>query len=205
VYITRGGSRAAQAPGPLSTSLQTARSSPQPYSAVVLDSRAPRAQLLGLPAGDAGVAKTLAIMQKCARDAVRAPNQYARLKALEIYKNAGLGPKQYAQEVRALQSFVQNCIRYVRDPVDVELVQTPEVTLKLSTGDCDDQSTLLAALLDSTGHEARFVAVGIDGGPFSHVLVETKIGEKWVPAETILKKPLGWYPPGVTSRLVRSV
>lgn len=144
-------------------------------------------------------------MQRLAREAVRDPRQYARLKALEIYQRAGIGPKQYAQEARALQVFVQNCIRYVRDPVNVELVQTPEVTLKLSAGDCDDQSTLLAAMLDATGHEARFVAVGMDGGPFSHVLVETKIGDSWVPAETILKKPLGWYPSGVTSRLVRSV
>lgn len=199
MYLTRGVS-GLQEPGTLSTP-----PGGSPYSAVILDARQPRATLRGLPPGDAGVAETLRIMQRLAREAVRAPSQYARLKACEIYQRSGIGPRQYAQEVRALQTFVQNCIRYVRDPVNVELVQTPEVTLKLSTGDCDDQSTLLAAMLDATGHPARFVAVGLDGMPFSHVLVETKIGESWVPAETIVKKPLGWYPQGVTSRLVRSV
>lgn len=176
-----------------------------PRVPIALDARAPRAQLQGLPDGPGAVARTLSIMARLAREAVRAPNQYARLKALEIYRGAGIQARQYTQEARALQVWVQNCVRYVRDPVDLELVQTPEVTLKLLAGDCDDQSTLLAAMLTATGHVSRFVAIGMHGEPLSHVLVETKIGEKWTPAETILKKPLGWYPQGVTSRLIRPV
>lgn len=177
----------------------------EPRRAIVLDSRPPRAQLLGLPSGPAAIARTLQIMKQCACDAVRSPNQYARLKALEIFRANGLVSREYYKQVRALQSWVQNCVIYIRDPVDVELVQTPEVTLKLMQGDCDDQATLLAAMLMATGHPSRFVAIGMDGAPFSHVLVETKIGETWVPAETILKKPLGWYPQNVTSRLIRKL
>jgi hypothetical protein len=34
------------------------------------------------------------------------------------------------------------------------------------------------------------------------VLVEAKRGKTWVPLETILDgKPVGWFPPGVTSQL----
>lgn len=160
---------------------------------------------MGLPSGKAAVAKTLAIMARLAREAVRDPRQYARMKALEIYRQNNLPTRAFNPEARALQTWVQNCIRYVRDPVDVELVQTPEVTLKLATGDCDDQSTLLAAMLAATGHPAQFVAVGMNNEPLSHVLVETKIGDKWIAAETILKKPFGWFPPNVTSKLIRSV
>ena len=178
--------------------------SPQPTHAVVLDSRAPRAVLQGLPSGPAGTVATLRIMKRLANEAVRSPNQLARNKALEIYRNAGLRSRD-TNEVAVLQRWVQNYIRYVRDPVDVELVQTPEVTLKLATGDCDDQATLLAAMLKATGHPAQFVAVGVNGGPFSHVLVETRLGRGWVAAETILKKPLGWYPPDATSRYVLPV
>lgn len=177
---------------------------PRP-TALLLDPRLPRAQLMGLPSGPAAIASTLTIMRKLAREAVRDPRQYARLKALEIFRDRNVRSADYTAQVRALQSWVQDCIRYVRDPVDVELVQTPEVTLKLSAGDCDDQSTLLGAMLDATGHPARFVAIGLNGQPFSHVLVETRIAEKWVPVETIIKKPLGWYPANVTSRLIRSV
>lgn len=160
---------------------------------------------MGLPSGPAAIAKTLKIMSDLARAAIRAPTQYARMQATKIYRDAGIGARQYTQEARALQTWVQQNVRYVRDPVDVELVQSPEVTLKILTGDCDDQATLLAAMLAATGHPAQFVAVGMNGAPFSHVLVETKIADKWVPAETILRKPLGWYPQNVTSRLIRSV
>lgn len=172
----------------------------QPQAAVVLDPRAPRATLMGLPSGPAGTVATLKIMKKLARDSIRASNQTIRAKALEIFNLAGLRSRQWVPEVQALQRFVQNNIRYVRDPVDVELVQTPEVTLKLGTGDCDDQATLLGAMLEATGHPSRLVAVGVNGGPFSHVLVETKVSSNWVPVETILKKPMGWFPPDATSR-----
>lgn len=165
------------------------------------NSRAPVARLMGLPGGPQGTIATLRIMKKLARDSVRAPDQMVRQRALDIYRAAGVDNRAaWLGQAQALQKFVQNCIAYIRDPVDVELVQTPEVTLRLAAGDCDDQSTLLAAMLTATGHPSRFVAVGMNGQPFSHVLVETKIGEKWCAAETIIKKPFGWYPEGVTSR-----
>lgn len=176
-----------------------------PTHALVIDPRSPRATLMGLPPGPAGTAATLGIMRKLARDAVTAPTQLARNQALQVFKNSGLRARDWIGEAQALQRFVQNCIRYVRDPDGVELVQTPEVTLKLRTGDCDDQATLLASMLKATGHPAKFVAVGINGGPFSHVLVETKINSKWIAAETILKKHFGWYPPDATSRYERDV
>lgn len=177
-----------------------------PTHALIIDPRSPRATLMGLPSGPAGTAATLSIMKRLAREAVNAPTQLARNQALEIFRGAGLRSRDWIGEAKALQQWIQNCIRYVRDPVDVELVQTPEVTLKNRTGDCDDQATLLAAMLKATGHPARFVAVGIKGGPFSHVLVETKLNSsKWAAAETILKKPFGWYPPDATSRYERDV
>ena len=177
----------------------------QPRAALVLDSRTPRATLLGLPDGPGAVARTLSIMKRLARDAVRDPKQVARMKAIEIYKMYRVPPRAYLREAQALQMWIQNAVRYVRDPEGVELVQTPEVTLKLGTGDCDDQSTLLAAMLIATGHTAQFVALGMNGLPLSHVLVETKIGEKWTALETIIRKPLGWLPANITSRYVRPV
>jgi len=142
-------------------------------------------------------------MRELAREAVRSPDQHIREVALSIVR--GLQQKNWTGEVRALHEFVRDQIRYVRDPVGLELVATPEKVLEYRQGDCDDKSTLLAALLESLGHPARFVAVGIRGGPFSHVLVESKIGASWVPLETILDKPAGWYPPDVTSRYVLKV
>lgn len=144
-------------------------------------------------------------MARLARDASKDSRQYARFKAIEIFQAAGVPSRGFTQEVRALQQWVQSHIAYMRDPVDFELVQSPEVTLKLGRGDCDDQAVLLGSMLVATGHPSRFVAMGINHGPLSHVLVQTKIGETWTAAETILKKPLGWFPPDATSRLIRSI
>lgn len=139
-------------------------------------------------------------MRAFARASITDPAQKIRAKANQIFSDAALAPRDWNGEISALHAFVRDHIRYVRDPVDLELVQTPEVTLNLGYGDCDDKSTLLSALLQATGHPARLTVVGMNGGPFSHVLAETKSGDRWVPLETIIDKPVGWFPPGVTDK-----
>jgi transglutaminase-like putative cysteine protease len=159
--------------------------------------------LAGLPPGDGATKATLRVMRDFVKESVRNPDQIVRKKAesLVLY----LPARQWFQEIKACHEFVRDQIRYLRDPVDLERVATPEITLEMLQGDCDDKSTLLAALLHSIGHPVRFVAVGMNGEPFSHVLVETKIRNTgndkrdWMPLETILPKPAGWWPDGVTS------
>lgn len=168
------------------------------------------ARLQGISDGPQGAIQTLNAMRALARDAVRDPSQQIRETALSI-----IGTQGWVGQIRALQGWVQSNIRYIQDPADdtggVELVQTPQYTLQQTAGDCDDQSVLMAAMLSAIGHPARFVAVGFGGGPLSHVLVQTKVGntgndaQDWTTAETILPKPLGWFPPGVTSRYIRKV
>ncbi len=161
---------------------------------------APGAVLAGLPAGKAGTVATLKHMKEYVRQALRNPDQIIRGKALEIFKNEGVPPRRYNLEMAALHGYVRDAIRYVKDPVGLELVQAPERTLEIGQGDCDDKSTLLAALLMATGHPCRFTVVGFKDRGFSHVLVEARSGVKWVPMETIIPKPMGWFPAGVTSK-----
>jgi transglutaminase-like putative cysteine protease len=152
--------------------------------------------------GPEGTAVTLRAMVKLVRQYRRDPGvmQLARelVRDLRQYDHAG--------EIKALHAFVRDHIRYTNDPKDVELLQTPRATLEMRTGDCDDKSTLLAALLESIGRPARFVAVGFK--PFSnyqHVLVETRNGKGWMPLETIKPVEAGWGPSGVTKRMVAHV
>ena len=173
---------------------QTAQNAPKAATVAVLE---------GLPGGKAGTVQTLKRMRDLARQAVRAPSQRIRETALSIV--APLPARRWADEVRAVHEFVRDRIRYVRDPVNLELVASPEKVLEYGQGDCDDKSALLAAMLESLGHPSRFVAVGINGGPFSHVYVETKIGAHWIPLETIIPKPMGWKPPDETSRYILKV
>ena len=155
------------------------------------------AQLANIPNGFPGTAQTLRIMRDFARAAIRDPSQLVRLTTLKVIE--GVAPRAYGMEVRACQRFVRDQIDYVQDPVDVELVQTCDKTLQLGRGDCDDKSTLLAAMLESIGHPCKFAAIGLNGGDFSHVLVQTKVADAWVWCETILPGvEAGWCPPGIT-------
>jgi transglutaminase-like putative cysteine protease len=160
-----------------------------------------RAALSGIPNGQAGSIATMKTMRLLVLDAVRDPNQKIRETALEILR----GVNSFSQQASAIQAWVQQHIEYRRDPPDVELVQTPQVTLQLRAGDCDDHSTLTAALLQATGHPTQFIALGFRGGPLSHVLTQTLIGTKWISVETIEPRPMGWTPPGITSYYIVKV
>ena len=162
--------------------------------------------LATLPDGVNGIKATLALMVKLAR--ASRMDYTIRNQALHLVQE--LGQKHYIGEVRSIQEFVRDRIRYVRDINGVETLATPVNTLKMAQGDCDDKSLLTAALLESIGHRTRFVAVGNSPGDYSHVLVETLVYmpggvSRWIPVETTEPVPLGWYPPGMKSRLVYDV
>lgn len=167
------------------------------------------ARLADINTGAAGVADTLTAMRQFARDAIRSPTQDIRELALNLTRS--VPERDWGGEIVALHGFVRDQIRYVMDPDDLELVARPEKTLQYMQGDCDDKSTLLGALLSSIGHPARFAAIGLNGLPFSHVLVETQVNSTgndrrdWLPLETILQVPPGWWPPGVTSKYVKKI
>lgn len=152
-----------------------------------------------LPAGEAGVNETLRRMGEAVKIDKAKPMDWYAIRRLALSLVAGLPPKDYVNEARRLHEYVRDRIRYVKDPDDRELVQSPTATLAIGQGDCDDKSVLLAALLKSIGHPARFKAIAVDGDPrFCHVYVETKLGNSWVACETTEPWPLGAYAPRIT-------
>lgn len=150
-----------------------------------------------MPGDDVEVIRTtLRYMVGCAR-------QYKKdvgIRTLAQQLCDHLASKDYSGEMRACQHFVRDQIRYIRDVDGVETLQTPPRTLDMRSGDCDDKATLLASLLGSIGFPTRFVAVGLNDQPYSHVLCEAQLGTRWIPCETIVPgiEP-GWFPPNVTS------
>lgn len=115
-------------------------------------------------------------------------------------------PKDFRGEVEAVFQFVQNNIRYTQDINEVETIQWPEHTLETASGDCDDMSTLLATLLESIGHPCRFCAVSFEvPGEYDHVLVQTKIGNVWVPLDPTEPNPMGWQPPDILDYLIQFI
>jgi transglutaminase-like putative cysteine protease len=155
------------------------------------------ATLQAIPDGKAGTVATLKIMRQVAKAGkVSMP---VRNMALSLISD--LPQKDWFNELRLIHRFVRDQIRYVKDIRGVETVQTPDVTLSLKAGDCDDKSVLLAAMLEAIGHPTRFVAVGFKPDDFAHVYVESRIGTAWIPLETTEPVEVGWEPKGVVSRL----
>jgi hypothetical protein len=135
--------------------------------------------------------------------------------AVKIFKKAGVQPRDYVGQAKAILDFVQNDLYYVNEPG--ERLSDPLRTLKVGYGDCDDLVIVLGALLESVRIPWRVVISGTDkrgkkvryhhgdkfpGGPkkgytWSHIYM--MIGDRpfspqrWHYAETTVRgAPLGW-------------
>lgn len=130
--------------------------------------------LSALPEGVDGVRATLKLMVKLGR----MYRHDVGIVTLAQEVTRPLQSKDYRGEICALQLYVRDQVRYVRDPRGTEKVQTPKRTLEIGSGDCDDKVTLLAALLESIGFTTRYVALGFHNGPYSHVILEVRLGTR---------------------------
>ena len=117
--------------------------------------------------------------------------------------------KHYRSEIDRIFIWVRDHVRYTRDVRGVETVQTPEKTLDYKQGDCDDQVTLLAALLESIGIRTRFKAVGFRPGHFQHVYLQAFDDEKppgqWIGLDPTEQVQIGWEPPNPASVMTEEI
>ena len=157
----------------------------------------PTGALSWAPVGEAGTFHTLRTM--------RAMVQSAKLDPVVIQQAVRIifREPQHDQlaEVKAIFHFVRGSIRYVRDVAGVETLADPRTTLARRVGDCDDQATLLAALLEAVGYSTRFVLGAYQSQEFEHVFTQVLIrnaktgADEWMNADTIFHVPLGWSAP----------
>lgn len=150
------------------------------------------AQTIQIPPGFLGTQATLRIVKQLARADHDSPEiwRLARMLTRDVPSYDLLG------EVDAIQRFVRDDIRYVRDPLHTEAVQLPRTTLRIESGDCDDKTALAGSLLQSIGYPVRYVLSKTDRRRperFSHIYPETEVHGRWLPVETIIPgAPLGW-------------
>lgn len=147
-------------------------------------------QLRALPDGVLGVKRTLQYMRRFTNEAKILPG----IRNLAHSIVARVPSKDWAAEVEAIQNWVRSNIRYTFDVAGVETLQRPDVTVDLGHGDCDDHAALVAALGESVGYPARFVAIG-SGSDYEHVFAELFLPELgWLSVETTEPVPVGWEP-----------
>lgn len=81
-------------------------------------------------------------------------------------------------------------INYVRDPWNIERIQSPAVTLAQKAGDCDDHAILGAALLQSLGIQTGFRIISRTGRTYDHIFAVYHSPDGWKSFDTtILKYP----------------
>ncbi len=109
-------------------------------------------------------------------------------------------------EAEALFNMVRDSIRYVKDVNDIETLSTPMMTLEGRIGDCDDQTVLLASLLESVGYPTRFVIEGYTtSGEYEHVYMQALVLGQFISMDPTEQKYMGWSPPNPVSQAVEVI
>jgi transglutaminase-like putative cysteine protease len=161
----------------------------------------PRIRICRVPKGTRGTLVTARIIAQMIHDGAK--DFYVRQKAIQIFREAGVPPKDRWGEVCALFHWVRDNIRYTRDIFRVELLHTPRRMLELRAGDCDDMTILLGAMLMSTGHPVRLALTGFRPHKphvYTHIYPEVSVRGKWVALDATMNKPIGWAPPALWKR-----
>lgn len=152
-------------------------------------------QLRDIPVGESGTDQTVAEIIRLVRLDLGSPGLIAR--ARSILSLFGCAESASRCEAEALYSWIGRNIRFVDDPVDVETVQSPIVTLRRGAGDCDDHSGLFVALALTLGLTVRLVVVGPSRSNFVHIFPEVFLSGSWVAADTTQPAfGFGWRPSG---------
>ncbi|NDF16303.1 hypothetical protein EB061_13480 [bacterium] len=91
----------------------------------------------------------------------------------------GVGNDDRSGQVRAITSWMEDNVRYVRDPLGVEYIRSPIAMLDeyekfgMANGDCDDQVLLSGSMLHSIGFAVRPVGIHLNDAEYhDHVALQ---------------------------------
>src|SRR4029078_16516 len=162
----------------------------------------PRITLIRVPSGSRGTLATAEIIGRMVRRGAK--DFLVRQKAIQIFRIAGVKPKDRFGEIRALFEWVRRNMRYTRDIFPLELLHTARRMLGLRAGDCDDMTILLGAMLMSTGHPVRLILAGFrkkKPHAYSHIYPEVNVRGGWIAIDATVDQPIGWAPPALWKRI----
>lgn len=157
--------------------------------------------------GDTAIYETVKKMRQIILESAR--NPYVREWAKTIVTNVGVNDK--TGEANAVFNFVRDSVRYTRDPLGFEYIQTPIVLLESirayeegkgerPVGDCDDMTVLSLSILKSIGFPTAIKVVSFSNNKkYSHVYGLVQLGKIWVPFDCVRPdKSMGWESKGHT-------
>lgn len=133
----------------------------------------PTDKLEGWQATQGSAGTTLGRMAKNIRDGMSVPLVVETARQII----SSVKPRDCVAQAKAIRAWVDKRFRFVRDPLGVELLETPGFHLSriqrdgYVQGDCDDAATLCAALGMAVGLPATLHAIAFftKDAPFAHV------------------------------------
>lgn len=146
-------------------------------------------RLSNISGGEAGTDQTVRAIGELIQSSIK--RQKIRIFTISLLDRANVSSHNPRAVVHVVYSWVKKNIRYVQDPIDLETIQDPEITLRLKAGDCDDHSALVSAMLESVGIRTRLKVVGDSADNFVHIYPEALAGGRWVAVDTSVRSPFG--------------
>jgi hypothetical protein len=157
--------------------------------------------------GDGAIYKTVDKMKNIIQESSK--NTYVREWAKKIVARVKVNDRK--GEASAIFDFVRDNVRYTKDPLGFEYLQTPPVLLEdirlyqegrgdRPVGDCDDDTLLALSLLKSIGFNVAIKVVSFsESKKFGHVYGMVQIGYEWVPFDCVRPdQDMGWESKGHT-------
>jgi hypothetical protein len=107
--------------------------------------------------------------------------------------NTGLPDLRNVDQIAgAIYKWITKNINYVRDPWNIERIQSPDVTIRQKAGDCDDHAILSATLLQSLGIQTGFRIVSRTGRTYDHIYTVFRSPQGWKSFDTTVAKYPGF-------------
>ena len=146
-------------------------------------------QLLPLPEGDSGTGVTVQHMI----DLIEAGKKDQTVNRAVAAIVRHVPQHNRLAEAAAVFNWARRNIRFTSDTKGVETLRSPDETLRVGIGDCDDFVILICSLLESVGHTMRIITVASDPRDpsiFTHVYPEDYIRGRWVALDAARRNPL---------------
>ena len=166
-------------------------------------------KIKNLGSGKEVVHNTLLRMKQLILDGAK--NWEVRYAASQLVKD--IPERDDFKEVNAIFKYVQHYARYTKDPYRVELLHSPEISLRLiredgyAALDCDDYTILGLSLAKALGYQVALKVVSTQPSrKFHHVYGLVNTQDRWYPFDAIRRTvPLGWESPNITRQSMMGI
>ncbi len=92
------------------------------------------------------------------------------------------------RDLQAMYDFVTSSLHYSEDPDGIDIFRTAEAAVQQGTGDCDEQSQLVAILAKAAGYSVKLRAASFKPRRYTHVYPLVWANGKWTAVDVTFKR-----------------